>query len=302
MDDGATIRAAQAGERDAFGTLVERHQGAIYRLCYRVAGNVPDLEESALAAAEPEDDAEVRARMAAGLSRLSTPHRLVLALHYWEGLPYDEVARFLDVPVGTVMSRLHRARQALKEHMEEMAEAEDVPMTPDESFRDEVDAEIGVLLAMFREKPSAAERLSVILARSPKRFARLLEEPDEAVLSNLAVLLPRLGSKAIEIAVGRCFSSDPATAARAREVVKGAMARHRSPGVSPWRAGAAASEAYPLLDAVIRFPADGPAKAELLLEMVDACEDVGIVLLLTNLLLCYPDAAFPLCAGCTAPG
>ena len=33
---------------------------------------------------------------------------------------YAEVAEILDIPMGTVMSRINRARQALKEHLEEI--------------------------------------------------------------------------------------------------------------------------------------------------------------------------------------
>ena len=38
-DDAALVRAAQAGDREAFGWLVTRHQRAIYHLCYRYAGD-----------------------------------------------------------------------------------------------------------------------------------------------------------------------------------------------------------------------------------------------------------------------
>lgn len=46
--------------------------------------------------------------------RLEPAHREVLALVAIEQLSYEETARALDVPVGTVMSRLSRARQRLK--------------------------------------------------------------------------------------------------------------------------------------------------------------------------------------------
>jgi RNA polymerase sigma-70 factor, ECF subfamily len=39
----------------------------------------------------------------------------VLLLHVWEGLSYDDVADALGVPVGTVRSRLNRARRHLRE-------------------------------------------------------------------------------------------------------------------------------------------------------------------------------------------
>lgn len=48
-----------------------------------------------------------------GLARLSPAYREVIALVDLAGFAYAEAARILDVPVGTVMSRLSRARQAL---------------------------------------------------------------------------------------------------------------------------------------------------------------------------------------------
>lgn len=52
---------------------------------------------------------EVRRR----LDGLSDSHREVLLLVVWEELSYDEIAAVLDVPIGTVRSRLARARQNL---------------------------------------------------------------------------------------------------------------------------------------------------------------------------------------------
>ncbi|HWB54504.1 MAG TPA: sigma-70 family RNA polymerase sigma factor, partial [Tepidisphaeraceae bacterium] len=49
------------------------------------------------------------------LSVLSDEHRQVMVLREIEGLSYEEIADVLDVPRGTVESRLHRARQNLKE-------------------------------------------------------------------------------------------------------------------------------------------------------------------------------------------
>ena len=51
--------------------------------------------------------------------RLSDEHREVLLLVAIEGLQYDEAAAVLDVPVGTVRSRLSRARAALRDTLEE---------------------------------------------------------------------------------------------------------------------------------------------------------------------------------------
>lgn len=49
------------------------------------------------------------------LGVLSEEHREVMVLREIEGFSYEEIAEVLDVPRGTVESRLHRARQALKE-------------------------------------------------------------------------------------------------------------------------------------------------------------------------------------------
>jgi RNA polymerase sigma-70 factor (sigma-E family) len=49
------------------------------------------------------------------LRRIAPRHREVLVLHYVAELPLDEVARQLRLPLGTVKSRLSRARRALAE-------------------------------------------------------------------------------------------------------------------------------------------------------------------------------------------
>lgn len=50
-------------------------------------------------------------------SRLSEDHRAVLSLVVIEEFSYQEAAAVLDVPVGTVMSRLHRARRELRKRL-----------------------------------------------------------------------------------------------------------------------------------------------------------------------------------------
>jgi RNA polymerase sigma-70 factor (ECF subfamily) len=50
--------------------------------------------------------------------RLPAPERAILVLHHLEHQPLTEIAATLDVPVGTVKSRLHAARHALERAME----------------------------------------------------------------------------------------------------------------------------------------------------------------------------------------
>jgi RNA polymerase sigma-70 factor, ECF subfamily len=61
---------------------------------------------------------ELLRRLAECVSRLPAAWRAVVALRDGESLAYEEIARVLDVALGTVRSRLARARIALKECME----------------------------------------------------------------------------------------------------------------------------------------------------------------------------------------
>jgi RNA polymerase sigma factor (sigma-70 family) len=49
------------------------------------------------------------------LARLDPDQRDVVLLHAWEGLSYEEIAAAVGVPIGTVRSRLARARQRLRQ-------------------------------------------------------------------------------------------------------------------------------------------------------------------------------------------
>ena len=57
---------------------------------------------------------EIRERVQLALNQLDPEDAAVILLRDLQDVPYDEVARMLEIPVGTVKSRLHRARQALK--------------------------------------------------------------------------------------------------------------------------------------------------------------------------------------------
>jgi RNA polymerase sigma-70 factor (ECF subfamily) len=64
------------------------------------------------------EKAEQERRIHDALSRLSAEHRTVLVLKDMEGQKYETMAEILQVPIGTVRSRLHRARLELRELLE----------------------------------------------------------------------------------------------------------------------------------------------------------------------------------------
>lgn len=56
------------------------------------------------------------------LNSLDVDFRTVIILCDLEGFKYDEMAKILDIPIGTVRSRLHRARNLLKERLNDYAQ------------------------------------------------------------------------------------------------------------------------------------------------------------------------------------
>jgi len=87
----------------------------------------PDLANDRLAASASDDrtdafvdddlDVEI-VRALDALDALDEPFRRVVELVDIDGLSYAEAAEVLDVPVGTVMSRLHRARSRIRDRLD----------------------------------------------------------------------------------------------------------------------------------------------------------------------------------------
>lgn len=97
--------------------LLRRHvrqEVRALRATARVAGHAPPGGEHDTRVAERVDAAQLAARLAAALAELSEGDRDVLLLTSWAGLDSVEVAEALDIPVGTVRSRLHRVRKWLR--------------------------------------------------------------------------------------------------------------------------------------------------------------------------------------------
>jgi len=64
---------------------------------------------------DPASAAESRIDVIEMLQKLSPEHREVIVLRELQGMGYEEMAQALKIPRGTVESRLHRARQELKQ-------------------------------------------------------------------------------------------------------------------------------------------------------------------------------------------
>jgi RNA polymerase sigma factor (sigma-70 family) len=81
----------------------------------RSAGRTPGHEQSHdTRVADRVDAAVLAAQLADALAQLADGDRDVLLLTSWAGLDSNEVADALDIPVGTVRSRLHRVRKWLR--------------------------------------------------------------------------------------------------------------------------------------------------------------------------------------------
>ena len=144
------VRRLVGGERDAWDVLQQTWLAAykalptlnepralrawLYRIAHHQAvshlrhtGAAPDSGATALedAADVPDDgggdpsfSAETAERVHAALSKLSLAHREVLTLHFLEDASVEEIAAVLDVPAGTVKSRLFHAKRALRAAIE----------------------------------------------------------------------------------------------------------------------------------------------------------------------------------------
>jgi RNA polymerase sigma-70 factor (ECF subfamily) len=76
--------------------------------------------------------AEREAAVAAALNELAPDQRAVVILKDFDGRRYEEISEVLNIPIGTVRSRLHRARNQLKDRLRALIEEEDEePARPD---------------------------------------------------------------------------------------------------------------------------------------------------------------------------
>lgn len=141
-DDAADV--VQDSFINAYQSLASfKGDSEFYTWLYRIAFNTAvslrrrkrptvslEAHRNGAASVEPADESETtrpgaaleraedEAALKAGLERLSAEHRTVLVLKDIEGMKYEEIAVVLEVPIGTIRSRIHRARLELRELLE----------------------------------------------------------------------------------------------------------------------------------------------------------------------------------------
>jgi len=174
LDDDALIGATLAGQREAFGTIVERYERAVYHLCLRTMRNPEEARDAAqesffkafrslhtfkpgakfstwiftiayhaccdrLARSKRFSSGEIPDRADAGpgpeslsiardesrvlleaIDALPLKYRSVISLYHLQGKQYEEIARVLDVPIGTVKTHIFRAKELLRRRLSKL--------------------------------------------------------------------------------------------------------------------------------------------------------------------------------------
>ena len=290
----AFLKLEQLREPALFGAWLRRIALNVCRMWLRRRPRELSFDEASDTSApvDPEPEPEELANLASGLVRLRAQHRVILALRYLEGLAYEEIATFLDVPIGTVMSRLHRARHALRTELLAEQHTEEPELMTTEQLKRDIEHEIAVLLDAFGAGKGPAERLRVLLRNSPERFVELLQNVERHNLERLAMLLPRLGGRSIELTVLLALGDDPAAAVRARSVLRTMLSRSQA----NTRGGFAempAREVYTLVDQTLRQKSSATT-AQFLFELLEHAPAGPVATLLLLALQCQPDEAFAL--------
>jgi RNA polymerase sigma-70 factor (ECF subfamily) len=117
----AYLQLHRYDSRYRFSTWLYRigTNGALNSLRRRQAvslDDIPELPDAYDAAAAGQVEAR-EAAVRGAVARLPLKYQTVVSLHYWQDLTYEEAALALGVPVGTVKTWLHRAKQLLKQDL-----------------------------------------------------------------------------------------------------------------------------------------------------------------------------------------
>jgi len=127
------IRQGTSFEAWLYRIAVNACRSRMRRKWYQV---LPWPEPAPQMVAEPEGQpehllmqGERRGQILDAIDCLGEKHRLVVILRYYAGLTNEEIARTLGIPSGTVRSRLHIARQKLRELLAKHEEEQEVKVS-----------------------------------------------------------------------------------------------------------------------------------------------------------------------------
>lgn len=110
--------------RIAFNTAISRRRRRRAELSVEQGRELAGIEpvDQHDAPTERLEREERVAQVRQALSLLSEEHRAILVLREIEGCDYETISEMLGLPIGTVRSRLHRARLQLREQLKQMLE------------------------------------------------------------------------------------------------------------------------------------------------------------------------------------
>ncbi len=121
----ALVRAWQAWPKlrdtDSFGAWLDRIVVNVCRNSIQARRRVRLLvldDELGVATADPFRATLNRDAVGRALACLSPEQRVVIVFRYWRDMPLEQIATHLDLPVGTVKSRLHYAQRLLRREIE----------------------------------------------------------------------------------------------------------------------------------------------------------------------------------------
>jgi len=104
-----------------------RPQPRLYSLDQAVLPEAMDPAGSGPSPVEQASADEEKDVLRHALEALTEPHRLVFELAVYQERPYAEISELLDIPIGTVKSRMHNSVQALKQLLGQQALGDQAP-------------------------------------------------------------------------------------------------------------------------------------------------------------------------------
>jgi RNA polymerase sigma-70 factor (ECF subfamily) len=123
--EGATTYRSEASWRSwllgiAYNKLRHHYQHAA-KVAVRYEHELPSVEDLGASPSEVAVERQEHRLLLRALRRIPLQLQVVLELRYWEGMKAREIAAVLELPEGTINSRLHRARVLLEQAFADLA-------------------------------------------------------------------------------------------------------------------------------------------------------------------------------------